>query len=99
MWRMTATVAQFPLVFGLDTFRDSTHDDDDRPLSHAQVIRDLVDHGVLADQVGVDFFEICDHHTDDLPFSASDVMLAAIPARTSRARARSAAIVLSSDDL
>jgi hypothetical protein len=24
----------FPLAFGLDTFGDVTHDDDDRPLSH-----------------------------------------------------------------
>jgi hypothetical protein len=27
---------EFPLVFGLDTFGDVTHDEDDRPLSHAQ---------------------------------------------------------------
>jgi probable LLM family oxidoreductase len=98
MWRMTATVAQFPLVFGLDTFGDSTHDDDDRPLSHAQVIRDLVEHGVLADQVGVDFFGIGEHHTDDFPLSAADVVLAAIAARTTRVHVGSAVTVLSSDD-
>jgi hypothetical protein len=31
-----AELAQFPLVLGLDTFGDLTHDEDDRPLSHAQ---------------------------------------------------------------
>jgi probable LLM family oxidoreductase len=89
---------QFPLVFGLDTFGDVTHDDDDRPLSHAQTIRNLVEQGVLADQAGVDFFGIGEHHTDDFPLSAADVVLAAIAARTARIRVGSAVTVLSSDD-
>jgi probable LLM family oxidoreductase len=89
---------EFPLVFGLDTFGDVTHDDDDRPLSHAQTIRNLVEQGVLADQVGVDFFGIGEHHTDDFPLSAADVVLAAIAARTTRIRVGSAVTVLSSDD-
>jgi probable LLM family oxidoreductase len=89
---------QFPLVLGLDTFGDVTHDDDDRPLSHAQTIRNLVEQGVLADQVGVDFFGIGEHHTDDFPLSAADVVLAAIAARTTSIRVGSAVTVLSSDD-
>jgi probable LLM family oxidoreductase len=89
---------QFPIVLGLDTFGDVTHDDDDRPLSHAQTIRNLAEQGVLADQVGVDFFGIGDHHTDDFPLSAADVVLAAIAARTTRIRVGSAVTVLSSDD-
>ncbi len=88
----------FPLVFGLDTFGDVTHDEQDRPLSHAQTIRNLVEDGVLADQVGVDFFGIGEHHTDDFPLSAGDVVLAAIAARTTRIRLGSAVTVLSSDD-
>jgi len=48
---MTAAPSpSFPLTFGLDTFGDVTHDVDDRPLSHAETIRNLVDQGVLADQ-------------------------------------------------
>ncbi len=93
-----ADSAAFPLVFGLDTFGDVTHDDQDRPLSHAQTIRNLVEQGVHADQVGVDFFGIGEHHTDDFPLSAGDVVLAAIAARTSRIRVGSAVTVLSSDD-
>src|SRR5438128_3202814 len=88
----------FPLVLGLDTFGDATHDDEDRPLPHAQIIRDLVEHGVLADQVGVDFFGIGEHHTDDFPLSAADVVLAAVAARTTRIHVGSAVTVLSSDD-
>jgi probable LLM family oxidoreductase len=95
---ITAPAPPFPLVFGLDTFGDVTHDDDDRPLSHAQTIRNLVEQGVLADQVGIDFFGIGEHHTDDFPLSAADVVLAAIAARTSRIRVGSAVTVLSSDD-
>ena len=90
--------AQFPLVLGLDTFGDVTHDSGDRPLSHAQTIRNLVEQGVLADQVGVDFFGIGEHHTDDFPLSAADVVLSAIAARTTRIRLGSAVTVLSSDD-
>jgi probable LLM family oxidoreductase len=89
---------QVPLVLGLDTFGDVTHDDDDRPLSHAQTIRNVVEQGVLADQVGVDFFGIGEHHTDDFPMPAADVVLAAIAARTTRIRIGSAVTVLSSDD-
>src|SRR5438128_745905 len=88
----------FPLVLGLDTFGDATHDDEDRPLPHAQIIRDLVEHGVVAEQVGVDFFGIGEHHTDDFPLSAADVVLAAVAARTTRIHVGSAVTVLSSDD-
>jgi probable LLM family oxidoreductase len=90
--------AQFPLVLGLDTFGDVTHDHDGRPLSHAQTIRNVVEEGVLADQVGVDFFGLGEHHTDDMPMSAADVVLGAIAARTTRIRLGSAVTVLSSDD-
>jgi probable LLM family oxidoreductase len=90
--------APFPLVFGLDTFGDVTNDHEGRPLSHAQTIRNLVDEGVLAEQVGIDFFGIGEHHTGDFPLSAADVVLAAIAARTSRIHLGSAVTVLSSDD-
>jgi len=94
----TAPSQPFPLTFGLDTFGDVTDDEDGRPLSHAQTIRNLVEQGVLADQVGIDFIGIGEHHTDDFPLSAADVVLAAIAARTSRIHVGSAVTVLSSDD-
>jgi probable LLM family oxidoreductase len=95
-----ASVEPMPLLltFGLDTFGDVTHDEEDRPLSHAQTIRNLVEQGVLAEQVGVDFFGIGEHHTADLPLSAGDVVLGAIAARTARIHLGSAVTVLSSDD-
>ena len=86
-----------PLVFGLDTFGDLNHEQG-RRASHAQTIRNVVEQGVLAEQAGVDFFGIGEHHTDDFPMPAADVVLAAIAARTSRIHVGSAVTVLSSDD-
>jgi probable LLM family oxidoreductase len=89
---------EFPLVLGLDTFGDRTNTADGKPLSHAQSIRNVVEEGVLAEQVGVDFFGIGEHHTDYFPMPAGDVVLAAIAARTQRIHLGSAVTVLSSDD-
>ncbi|KOV83820.1 LLM class flavin-dependent oxidoreductase [Nocardia sp. NRRL S-836] len=86
------------ITFGLDTFGDVTNDADGRPLTHAETIRNLVEQGVLADQVGLDFFGIGEHHTPDMPLSAADVVLGAIAARTFTIHLGSAVTVLSSDD-
>ncbi len=94
---MSAT-SDFPLVLGLDTFGDLIHDDRGRPLSQAETIRSVVEQGVHADQVGVDFFGIGEHHTGDFPMPAADIVLAAIAARTTRIHLGSAVTVLSSDD-
>ena len=88
----------FPLVLGLDTFGDLIHDEHGRPLTHADTIRSVVEQGVLADQAGIDFFGIGEHHTNEFPMPAGDVVLAAIASRTSRIHLGSAVIVLSSDD-
>lgn len=90
--------SEFPLVLGLDTFGDRTHGEDGHPQSQAQTIRNVVEQGVLADRVGVDFFGIGEHHTADFPMPAADVALGAIAARTTRIRLGSAVTVLSSDD-
>jgi probable LLM family oxidoreductase len=86
------------LELGLDTFGDVTASADGQPLSHAEVIRNVVDEAVLADQLGIDFFGVGEHHRADFAISAPDVVLAAIAGRTSRIRLGSAVTVLSSDD-
>src|SRR5271156_3004415 len=86
------------IELGLDTFGDITDDADGRPLTHAQVIRDVIEEGVLADQVGVDAFGVGEHHRPDFAVSAPDVVLAAIAGRTKRIWLGSAVTVLSSDD-
>ncbi|MBB2958598.1 LLM class flavin-dependent oxidoreductase [Pseudoclavibacter helvolus] len=90
---MTGTIE-----FGLNTFGDATNDLDGQPRSHAQVIRDVVEEGVLAEQVGVDAFAVGEHHRDDFAISTPETVLAAIAARTERIRLGSAVTVLSSDD-
>ncbi len=83
---------------GLDTFGDVTIDRDGQPLSQAQVLRHVIEEGVLADQVGLDFFAVGEHHRKDFAISAPEVMLAAIAARTTRIHLGSAVTVLSTDD-
>ena len=87
-----------PLELGLDTFGDITEADDGQLNSAATVLRDLIDEGVAADEAGVDFFGVGEHHRDDFAVSAPEVALAAIAARTSRIRLGSAVTVISSDD-
>ena len=86
------------LEFGLDTFGDVTRDAAGAPLPHAQVIRNVIDEAVLADQLGIDFIGVGEHHRADFAISAPEVVLAAIAARTKRIRLGSAVTVLSSDD-
>ena len=86
------------IEMGLDTFGDVTRAADGQPLSHAQVIRDIVDEAVLADRVGVDFFGVGEHHRPDFAVSSPEMVLAAVAARTARIRLASAVTVLSSDD-
>jgi probable LLM family oxidoreductase len=90
--------SSFPLVFGLDTFGDLAFDDEHRPLSHAETIRYVAEEGMLAEEVGVEFFGIGEHHTNDWPMPAGDVVLSAIAARTKHIHLGSAVLVLSSDD-
>ncbi len=86
------------LELGLDTFGDVTAGPDGALLPHAAVIRNVIAEGVLADQVGVDFFGVGEHHRGDYAISAPDIVLAAIAGQTARMRLGSAVTVLSSDD-
>jgi len=86
------------LELGIDTFGDVTRTADGRPLSQAQVIRHVIDEAVLADELGIDFIGVGEHHRADFAVSSPEVVLAAIAGRTSRVRLGSAVTVLSSDD-
>ena len=87
-----------PIELGLDTFGDVTAAPDGEPLAHAQVLRNVVDEAVLADELGIDFIGLGEHHREDFAISAPEVVLAAIAGRTRRIRLGSAVTVLSSDD-
>jgi probable LLM family oxidoreductase len=86
------------LELGIDTFGDVTLGPEGRPLGEDEVIRHVVEEGVLADEVGVDFFGVGEHHRDDFAVSSPEMVLAAVAGRTGRIRLGSAVTVLSSDD-
>jgi probable LLM family oxidoreductase len=86
------------LELGLDTFGDVTVDAEGRLVPQPQVLRDVVEQAVLADELGVDFIGVGEHHRDDFAVSAPEVVLAAIAGRTERIKLGSAVTVLSSDD-
>jgi probable LLM family oxidoreductase len=86
------------IELGVDTFGDVTVDGDGRMVSQAQALRQVVEQGVLADQVGLHFIGVGEHHRPDFSVSAPEVVLAAIAGQTRQIRLGSAVTVLSSDD-
>jgi len=87
----------FELELGLDTFGDVTHDRE-TPKSYSQVLRDVIEQAVLADEVGVSGITVGEHHRDDFAISNTETVLAGIATRTSRIKLASGVTVLSSDD-
>jgi probable LLM family oxidoreductase len=83
---------------GLGTFGDVTQGLDGKPKPMDQVLRDVVEEAVVADQAGVAFIGLGEHHRPDFAITSPEVVLAAIAARTSRIGLGSAVTVLSSDD-
>ncbi|GAA2562180.1 LLM class flavin-dependent oxidoreductase [Neomicrococcus aestuarii] len=90
------TMAQ--LEIGAETFGDIALDDSGQLESHADALRNVVNEGILADQVGLDFFGVGEHHRDDMAVSAPEIVLAAIASRTENIHLGTAVTVLSSDD-
>lgn len=86
------------LELGLDTFGDVTSDADGELLSDAQTIRNVVDQAVRADEVGLHFFGVGEHHRREFAVSSPEIVLAAAAARTRDIRLGTAVTVLSSDD-
>jgi len=86
------------LELGADTFGDVTFGADGKLLPQHEVLRNVVSEGVLADELGLDFFGVGEHHREDFAVSAPEVVLAAIAGKTQRIRLGSAVTVLSSDD-
>lgn len=86
------------LGLGLDTFGDVTRDSAGALISDAQTIRNVVDQAVLADEVGLAFFGVGEHHRPEFAISSPEIVLAAAAARTRSIHLGTAVTVLSSDD-
>lgn len=89
---------KLPIEFGLDTFGDVGSDDNGNPITPAQSIRDIVDQAILADELGIDHFNVGEHHRNDFAVSAPDTVLAGIATVTERIKLGSGVTVLSSED-
>src|ERR1700759_2381987 len=81
------------MELGVATFADLSSG-----VSPEQRMRDLLEEGQLAEQLGLDGFAVGEPHRPDFLISSRVLPLAAIAATTERIRLSSAVTVLSSDD-
>ena len=86
------------LKFGLDTFGDMQNDDAGNLISAGQTIRNVIEQGVLADSLGLNNFNVGEHHRDDFAVSAPDSVLAGLATVTKKIGLGTGVTVLSSDD-
>ena len=86
------------IKFGLDTFGDMTLKDDGTPETAGQVLRNVVAEAIKAEAVGLDSFDVGEHHRDDFAITSPDTVLAGIATQTSRIKLGSGVTVLSSED-
>src|SRR5262245_14725649 len=89
---------QTQLEIGLDTFGDISRTADDASVHPAQVLRDVVAEAALADELGIDFIGLGEHHRPDFSISAPEIVLAAIAGQTKRIHLGTSVTVLSTDD-
>jgi probable LLM family oxidoreductase len=84
------------MEIGIDSFASAMYGSES--LASVHVMEQLLQRIVTADQAGLDFFGVGEHHRQGFLDSAPDVILAAAAARTQRIRLGSAVKVLSTDD-
>src|SRR5215510_13891680 len=60
------------IELGLDTFGDVTVDADGRSLTQAETLRNVVDEAALADQLGLAFFGVGEHHRKAVTVLSTD---------------------------
>jgi probable LLM family oxidoreductase len=87
-----------PISLGLDTFGDVTLGSDGQPQPMDETLREVLDQATLADEIGIDFIGLGEHHRADFAISAPEIVLAAIAGRTQRIKLGTAVTVLSTDD-
>ena len=87
-----------PISLGLDTFGDVSHGPDGALQPMDVTLREVLDQATLADDIGIDFIGLGEHHRPDFAISAPEIVLAAIAGRTQRIKLGTAVTVLSTDD-
>ena len=90
---------ELPMEIGLYSFAENTPDllNDGRLQSPAERLKDLLEEIELADQLGLDFYGLGEHHRPDFVASAPTTILAAAAARTKNIRLSTAVTSLNAD--
>lgn len=83
---------------GAYSFGVAGRDGDGNLVTHAQAVRNVLEQIRLAEQVGLDFFGVGEHHHEQVPVSSPISVLNAAAATTSRITLSTAVSVLSTDD-
>ncbi|MEQ1770899.1 MAG: LLM class flavin-dependent oxidoreductase [Devosia sp.] len=88
------------MELGLYSFAENTPDilNNNHLQSPAERLRDLLEEITLADQLGLDFYGLGEHHRPDFVASSPVTILAAAAERTKRIKLSTAVTVLSSED-
>ena len=86
------------ISLGLDTFGDVTLGADGKPQAMDQTLREVLEQATFADEIGIDFIGLGEHHRPDFAISSPEIVLAAIAGRTHRIKLGTAVTVLSTDD-
>jgi probable LLM family oxidoreductase len=83
---------------GAYSFGDTQRNTDGSLRSTAEAVRNLFDAIVLADDVGLDYFAVGEHHTLDMPASSPGAMISAAAGATKQITLGSGVSVISTDD-
>jgi probable LLM family oxidoreductase len=85
--------------FGIFTFGELTRNiDSGESLSPHQRLTELIELAKIADQAGINFLGLGEHHRHDFAISAPEIVLAAIARETKNLRLATAVTVLSTQD-
>ncbi|MGO4690420.1 LLM class flavin-dependent oxidoreductase [Glaciibacter sp. 2TAF33] len=86
------------MEIGAYSFGDTQRNADGSLRSTAEAIRNLFDAIVLADDAGLDYFAVGEHHTLDMPASSPGAMISAAAGATRQITLGSGVSVISTDD-
>jgi probable LLM family oxidoreductase len=86
------------MEIGAYSFGDTQLNPDGSLRSTSEAISNLFDAIVTADKVGLDYFAVGEHHTQEMPASSPGSMIAAAAGATSQIRLGSGVSVISTDD-
>src|SRR6218665_3756720 len=86
------------MEIGAYSFGDTQLNPDGSLRSTAEAIQNLFEAIVLADEAGLDYFAVGEHHTFEMPASSPGAMIAAAAGATKQIRLGSGVSVISTDD-